>query len=266
MLSFEILTLFPDLFSGAFAGSILGSAVRERLIAVNFHDWREQSTDRHRSVDDTPYGGGPGMLLQPAALAARIRQVRGAGPPAPVVFLTPQGVRFDQRVAGELARQARVILVAGRYEGFDDRVLALADLELSVGDYVLTGGEFAAMVVVDAVARQLPGVVGRAASVVEDSFYGSGLDHPQYTRPPIWEGRRVPAILADGHHEHINRWRLGRALVRTAVRRPDLLFRCRFGDGERRALQEALSGGGPMREPLRPVSSAGGAGSSGLSA
>jgi tRNA (guanine37-N1)-methyltransferase len=241
MLRFEILSLVPEIFTGAFTTSILGAACRDGLIEVRYHDFREQAANRHHTVDDTPYGGGPGMVIQGPALAARIRAVRADGPPAPVIYLTPQGIRFDQNVARQLVRQQRLILVCGRYEGFDDRVVGLADLELSIGDFVLTGGEFAAMVVVDAVSRFVPGVVGTAASVEADSFYSGRLDHPQYTRPPEWEGRGVPALLGGGHHAQIERWRAGRALVRTAVRRPDLLISHPTSEGEREAVQAALN-------------------------
>ncbi len=237
---FDIVTLVPEMFAGAFTTSILGSACRDGLITVNLHNFREQATDRHHTVDDTPYGGGPGMVLRPPPLATRLQQLRALSPLGPVIFLTPHGVPLRHEVVRGLARFPRLTLVAGRYEGFDDRLLSQADLELSVGDYVLTGGEFAAMVVVDAVARMVPGVVGTAASVVEDSFFGGRLDHPQYTRPQTWQDRDIPAVLRGGNHRDILTWRTARAMVRTAVRRPDLLRRRTTDSEERACLQHAL--------------------------
>ena len=236
----DILTLIPNAFATVFDESILGAARRQGLIDIRVHSFREFGEGRHLTVDDAPFGGGPGMVLKPGPLVTALRRLRQEGPPAPVVGLTPQGTTFTQATAKELARLERVILVCGRYEGFDERILAEFDLQLSIGDYVLTGGEFPAMVVVDAVSRMIPGTVGRAESVQEDSFYDGTLDHPQFTRPATWEGRTIPGVLLDGHHAKITDWRRGEALWRTAAQRPDLFRRLPLTPRDRTLLQGAL--------------------------
>ncbi len=220
-----LVSLFPEMFAAVTAHGVTGRAVSQGLVSIAHSNPRDYTQDRHRTVDDRPYGGGPGMLMKidplRQAIAAAREAVKGDGH---VVYLSPQGQRFDHRKAVELSRREALILVAGRYEGVDERLLeAEADEELSIGDYVLTGGELAAMVVIDAVTRQLPGVLGHEASAEEDSFANGLLDCPHYTRPEVYEGRAVPEVLLSGDHARIRRWRLKQALGRTLERRPDLL-------------------------------------------
>ncbi len=220
-----LVTVFPETLGAVRDVGVTGRAVREgrlRLEAVNPRDF---TTDRHRSVDDRPYGGGPGMVMRPEPLAAAISRGKEiAGAEAPVIYLSPQGRPFNDGRARELASGAGMVLLAGRYEGVDERLLGRAvDEELSIGDYVLSGGELAALVVVDAVARLLPGVLGHADSAEEDSFAAGLLDCPHFTRPEVYEGEAVPEVLRSGDHEAIRRWRLREALGRTWERRPDLL-------------------------------------------
>ncbi|HNP70632.1 MAG TPA: tRNA (guanosine(37)-N1)-methyltransferase TrmD [Kouleothrix sp.] len=230
-MQFDILTLFPAMFAGPLTESILKRAVQAGTIAIRIHDIRAYATDRHHTADDAPYGGGAGMVMKAEPLAAAIRavlnEVGAEGQPAPgssqVVLMTPAGERFTQRMAHELAGYKRLVLVCGHYEGVDERVReALVDRELSIGDYVLTGGELAAMVVADAVARLVPGVID-AESTAEESHGGGLLEYPHYTRPAVWEGREVPAVLRAGHHAQVAQWRRHERLRRTLARRPDLL-------------------------------------------
>ncbi|WP_116365706.1 tRNA (guanosine(37)-N1)-methyltransferase TrmD [Parahaliea mediterranea] len=224
-----LVSLFPEMFSAVTEHGVTGRAVKQGLVAVSHSNPRDYTVDRHRTVDDRPYGGGPGMLmkidpLQQAIAAARAVAEQGDRGRARVIYLSPQGRRFDHRRAVELAQQDALILVAGRYEGVDERLIETeVDEELSIGDYVLSGGELAAMVVIDAVTRQLPGVLGHEASAEEDSYANGLLDCPHYTRPEQFAGRAVPEILLSGDHEKIRRWRLKQALGRTLERRPDLL-------------------------------------------
>jgi len=236
----DIVTLLPTIFDKIFDESVLGSAVRNGLIEIALHHFRDYGDGRHRTVDDTPFGGGPGMVLKPKPLVSCLRDVRKLGVPAPVIGLTPQGIRLDQQVVKELAGFERIILVCGRYEGFDERIVHEFDLQLSIGDYVLTGGEIAAMAVVDAVSRMIPGTVGSKESVEQDSFYRGLLDHPQYTRPAIWEDFEVPQVLQDGNHAHIDKFRTARSLLNTAINRPDVLALADLSDDDRVALQTLL--------------------------
>ena len=227
-MDFDIITAFPGMFEGPLSHSILGRALERDRLRVRLHDLRDFSTDRHRKVDDVPYGGGGGMVLIPGPVFAAVEAVRERFPASSTrcVLLCPQGVRFDQEQARRLAAYDRLILICGRYEGVDERVREhLADESLSIGDYVLTGGEIPAMVVIDALARQVPGVVGDADAVRRDSFYEGILDHPHYTRPASFRGWKVPEVLISGHHEQIAAWRQARALEATARNRPDLLQR-----------------------------------------
>jgi tRNA (guanine37-N1)-methyltransferase len=204
---FDVITVFPELFAPVFAAGVVGRAIGKGLVELQAHDLRAFSEDRHRQVDDVPYGGGPGMVMKPEPLFAAIEHAK-RGNPGPVVLLEPWGRRFDQDLARELSREAGLVLVCGRYEGIDDRVReAKADLEVSIGDYVLSGGEIPAMVVIDAVARLLPGVVGDPASLSGDSFADGGFGHPQYTRPAEFRGLRVPEVLLSGNHQEIQAWR-----------------------------------------------------------
>ena len=218
----DILTLFPGMFVGPFDESILKRAREAGLLQLNLVDIRDFATDRHRTVDDTPYGGGPGMVMKPGPIFAAIEAVRSAD--SRVILLSPQGRLFEQAMAIELSTLPHLVLICGHYEGVDERVREhLVDEELSIGDYVLTGGELAAMVLVDAVARLLPGVLGAGDSIVEESHSSGLLEYPQYTRPAEFRGWRVPDILLSGNHAEIARWRRRRALERTRARRPDLL-------------------------------------------
>jgi tRNA (guanine37-N1)-methyltransferase len=221
---FDILTLFPGMFAGPLGESILKRAQQAGHISVGLHNIRDWATDRHRTADDAPYGGGAGMVMKAVPLAAAIRAVLASEAP-PVILLSPDGELFTQAVAAELAAEPRVILVCGHYEGLDERVReALITRELSIGDYVLTGGELAAMVVVDAVARLVPGVID-GESIAEESHSDGLLEYPHYTRPAAWEGREVPAVLTSGHHGEVARWRRRERLRRTLARRPDMLAR-----------------------------------------
>jgi tRNA (guanine37-N1)-methyltransferase len=240
---FDIATLFPEMFSGPLTESILKRAQQAGHIAIGLHDIRDYASDKHRTADDYPYGGGAGMVMKPAPLAACIRAIlaRHATPgpqPAPVILLTPDGEPFTQAIAEELARAPGLVLVCGHYEGVDERVReALVDREISIGDYVLTGGELAAMVLVDAVARLLPGVLD-AASTAEESHSGGLLEYPHYTRPAEWEGREVPEVLRGGNHGEVARWRRRRRLERTLRRRPDMLARADLSAEDRAFLRE----------------------------
>lgn len=233
---FDILTLFPNMFTGPLTESIIKRARQAGSIDIRLHNIRDYATDRHRTTDDTPYGGGAGMVMKAEPLAACIRAVLADVPHAPdaepdladrerppVILMSPDGQRFTQTVAEELARYPRLVLVCGHYEGVDERVReALITRELSIGDYVLTGGELAAMVVVDAVARLVPDVLD-AESIAEESHNDGLLEYPHYTRPVVWEGRAVPPVLISGHHGEVARWRRQQRLRRTLERRPDLL-------------------------------------------
>ena len=221
-----VVTLFPEAFPGPLAHSITGRALQEgkwRCETVNIRDF---ATDKHRTVDDTPYGGGAGMVMRPDIVAAAIRAARAQNPGAPVVYLTPVGKVFDQAQANTYATLPGLILLCGHYEGIDQRVLdAEVDAEISLGDFVLTGGEIAVYPVVDAILRHLPGVLGNNETLAEESFspalHGL-LEYPHYTRPELWEGAAVPAVLTSGHHGQIASWRLAQAQARTQARRPDL--------------------------------------------
>lgn len=235
---FDILTLFPEMFAGPLDCSIIGKARERGLVSVDIWNIRDYATDKHKIVDDTPYGGGAGMVLKPDVLVRAIEKVRG-GSQAPVVYLSPQGRVFNQQMALQLASLPRLILLSGHYEEIDERVRqGWVDFELSIGDYVLTGGELPAMVVVDAVTRLLPGVLGDESSFQEDSFQTGLLDHPHYTRPASFRGMEVPEVLLSGHHEKIRRYRLKESLRRTLERRPDLLTQKELTKEERQILDE----------------------------
>jgi tRNA (guanine37-N1)-methyltransferase len=234
----DILTIFPGMFRGPFEESIVKRAVEKGLVQIFLHDIRDYASDRHRTVDDYTFGGGQGMLMKPEPLFAAVDDVQSQAPErGPVVLLTPQGRLFDQEVAVELARQERLIVICGHYEGVDARVHEhLATDEISIGDYVLSGGELAAMVVVDAVVRQIPGALGSPLSSADDSFAQGLLEHPQYTRPAEFRGMSVPEVLLSGNHGEIARWRRQQSLLRTARRRPDLLARIELTEEEKQWL------------------------------
>jgi tRNA (guanine37-N1)-methyltransferase len=227
---FDILTLFPALFAGSFEESIIKRARESGSITIALHNIRDYATGRHQVTDDTPYGGGGGMIMKPEPIFAATEAVLGEQVNAvPIVLLTPQGRLFNQSVARELARHDRLLLICGRYEGVDERVHQyLATDEISIGDYVLSGGEIAAMVIVDAVTRLLPGVLGDPSATFEDSHAEGLLEYPHYTRPPVFRDHHVPDVLLSGHHAEITRWRRQQALRRTWKRRPDILSSARL--------------------------------------
>ncbi|PSF10645.1 tRNA (guanosine(37)-N1)-methyltransferase TrmD [Marinobacter fuscus] len=236
-------SLFPEMFSAVTDYGITGRAVREGLLTFKYWNPRDYTHDRHRTVDDRPYGGGPGMLMKIQPLRDAIQAARASAPgKACVVYLSPQGERLDQSVVESLAAEQRLILVAGRYEGVDERLIAAeVDREVSLGDFVLSGGELAAMTVIDAVTRLIPGALGHAQSAEQDSFADGLLDCPHYTRPEVYEGQAVPEVLLGGHHEQIRRWRLKESLRRTRERRPDLLEQRVVTEEERKLLDEILN-------------------------
>lgn len=211
------------MFSGPFENSIIKRAREQKLVDFRFINFREFTTDKHRTVDDTPYGGGCGMVLKPEPIFRALQFAKDGREDAKVILLTPQGSVFRQETARQLASAEHLILICGHYEGFDERIRAWADLELSIGDYVLTGGELAAMVISDAVVRLLPGALGSEDSAANDSFGEGLLDFPQYTKPPEFEGMTVPEVLLSGNHARIAAWRHEQAIARTKERRPDLL-------------------------------------------
>ncbi|MBN1845456.1 MAG: tRNA (guanosine(37)-N1)-methyltransferase TrmD [Sedimentisphaerales bacterium] len=221
----DILTLFAEMFTGVCGGSILKRAQEKGLLEIHLTDIRQYARDKHRSVDDSPYGGGAGMVMMCEPVFAAVEDVqRRRGPFDEVILLTPQGRRLDQPLVRQLAQHRRLMLLAGRYEGFDERIREhLATMEISIGDYVLSGGELAAMVLADAVARLLPGVLGDDQSSEEDSFSAGLLEYPHYTRPADFRGWKVPDVLLSGNHQQVQQWRQQQALRRTQQRRPDLL-------------------------------------------
>ncbi|HEY6873712.1 MAG TPA: tRNA (guanosine(37)-N1)-methyltransferase TrmD [Geobacteraceae bacterium] len=238
-MKFDILTLFPGMFDGPFAESIIKRAVEDGLIEIRLHNIRDYAFDRHRTADDYPYGGGAGMVMKPEPLAACIGKVREDRQKARVILTTPQGRPFNQELAGELALEEELLVICGRYEGVDERVRELfVDDEISIGDFVLTGGEIAAMVLVDAVSRLIPGVLGCGDSAAGDSFSDGLLEYPQYTRPAEFRGLGVPDVLLSGNHQEIARWRRRMALQRTWLKRPDLLAAARLTEEDDKYLRE----------------------------
>ena len=234
----DVLTLFPAMFSAYLGESILQRAQTAGLIAVNVHNIRDYATGRHRVTDEPPFGGGGGMVLKPEPIFAAVEAVAGAATPGPRrILLSPQGRPLTQALAAALADEPWLLLLCGRYEGVDERVREhLVDDELSIGDYVLTGGELAALVVIDAVARHVPGVLGNEHAAARDSFAIGLLEGPHYTRPVVFRGHEVPAVLRSGHAGHIARWRREQALRRTWQRRPDLLLMADLAEADRRFL------------------------------
>ena len=232
---FDIVTIFPDFFASPLATGLLGKAGDRGLVEVRCHDLRRWTHDRHRTVDDAPFGGGAGMVMRPEPWFEALDELL-AGGPAQVLLLAPDGRRLDQRTVARLAREPRVILCCGRYEGVDERVRARVDEVLSVGDFVLAGGESAALVLLDAVARLLPGVMGNASSATDESFARGLLEYPQYTRPASYQGMEVPEVLRSGDHGRIARWRREQSLERTRRLRPDLLASADLTPEERRRL------------------------------
>ncbi len=245
----DVVTLFPDWFVSLQQLGLTGRALAEGRVQLRCWNPRDFTEDVHRSVDDRPYGGGPGMVMRPEPLARCIESALADAAPAPVSCLSPQGRRLDQAAVADLAGRERLILVCGRYEGIDERVLdTLVDEEWSIGDYVLSGGEPAAGVLIDAVVRLQPGVLGHADSALQDSFVEARLDCPHYTRPQRWRALEVPEVLRSGDHERIARWRRAQALVRTQLRRPDLLEVCPPSRDERAAAEEFEPKAGAKRK------------------
>jgi len=239
----EVLTLFPELVEQVARHGMPRIAAEQGQLQLTTRNLRDYSTNKWRKVDDRPYGGGPGMVMEAEPLAVAIRASKEAVGDARVVVLSPQGERFDQRWAERLSREPGLILLCGRYEGLDERLLrSEVDLELSLGDFVLSGGELAAMVVIDAIARLLPGVLGHEQSAVEDSFTRGLLDHPHYTRPEDWRGERVPEVLMGGDHAKVARWRLQQALGSTWLKRPDLLEGLELDKEQKELLREFIAG------------------------
>jgi len=236
---FDILTLFPEMFSSPFQESILARAIEKDLIQIRTINIRDFSLDKHQVVDDTPYGGGQGMVMKVEPIAGAIEWVKSKDPSAWIIYLTPQGKPFNQEVARELSSRSHLVFLCGRYEGVDERVKELfVDEEISIGDYILTGGELAAMVLIDAISRLLPGVLGSERSAGEDSFFNSLLEYPQYTRPFSFRGEDVPEVLLSGNHGAIALWRKKEAIKRTLTRRPDLLTKAKLSDEEKKLLEE----------------------------
>ncbi len=241
-MNFHVLTIFPQIVTGAASGSILGKALEKGVISLNAIDIRDYATNKHNTVDDYPYGGGPGMVMKLEPIYGAIQSL-SLPEGSPLLLLTPQGERFDHAMARDLASHSALALLCGRYEGIDDRVRDLIPVrEVSLGDFILTGGEFAALAIIDAVARFVPGVLGDEESATEESFATGLLEYPQYTRPPEFMGQRVPDILLSGDHGRVARWRREQSLLRTLQKRPDLLETADLTEEDRNFLEKAKSG------------------------
>lgn len=245
---FDIFTLFPEMFEGPFDTSIVRRARESGRVALDLHNIRDYATDRHHMTDDTPYGGGGGMVMKPEPIWNAVEAVLGFDPThrtdvPPIILLTPQGRLFTQAAARELAGHERLLLICGRYEGIDERVRQhLVTDEISIGDYVLSGGEIPAMVIVDAVVRMIPGVLGDPGATADDSHASGLLEYPHYTRPALYRGYSVPEVLLSGHHAEIDRWRRRQALRRTYQRRPDLLVHADLSQADREFLAQSKTG------------------------
>ncbi len=237
-MKFDVITLFPAMFQGPLTESILKRGAEKRLLEFRLHNLRDYALDRHHTTDDAPYGGGAGMVMKVEPLIAAITHARADRSAARVIMTTPRGKPFNQETAQQLARETELIIVCGRYEGVDERVSKLqVDLEISLGDFVLTGGELAAMVIIDTVSRLVPGVLGSDESALDESFAAGLLEYPHYTRPAEFNGFKVPEVLLSGNHQEISRWRRQEALRRTWEVRPDLLGSVKLTDEEQRFLQ-----------------------------
>ena len=249
-MKFDIVTIFPAMVRGPLSEGVVGRGMDRGLLDVRVHDLRDYTTDRHRVVDDMPFGGGPGMVLKPEPLFRAVEQVKAErGAPGAVILTSPDGRRLTHGEAERLRSLGHIVILCGRYEGVDERVRRhLATDEISIGDYVLSGGELPALVIVDAVARLVPGVVGDEQSVARDSFARGLLDFPQYTRPADFRGMAVPAVLLSGHHREIERWRRREVLARTLERRPDLLADASLEPEDKALLQELLAQSRPDRD------------------
>ncbi len=231
-----ILTLFPQMFNGFLGESIIKRAISNDLIDIKIVDIRDYAFDKHRQVDDTPFGGGAGMLLKPEPLSRALEDIVDRGK---VIFTSPQGITFNQNLVKDLVKEKQITIIAGHYEGIDERVIEkYVNMEISIGDFVLTGGELPSMVIADAIARLIPGVLGNAESYTNDSFYDGLLDCPHYTRPAEYEGNKVPEVLLSGHHKNIEKWRKKESIKRTLLRRPDLIEKKEFTKEEIKILNE----------------------------
>jgi len=231
----DILTLFPEFFVSPLKTSILSRAQTQRLVEIKLHNLRDFAHNKHHTVDDTPYGGGPGMVMKPEPIFKAVESLA----PGLVILLTPQGQVFNQERAKHLSSQDHLIFICGHYEGVDERIIeGLVDLEISIGDYILTGGEIPCLVIVDAIVRLIPGVLGNLDSLNSDSFVHQLLAHPQYTRPPNFRGLTVPEVLLSGNHEKIRLWRKKQALAKTLTKRPDLLARAILSEEDEKLLQQ----------------------------
>jgi tRNA (guanine37-N1)-methyltransferase len=244
----DVITLFPEMFPGVFGTSIIGRAQKAGIVRIQLIDFRTYSTSKHKTVDDAPYGGGGGMVLRPEPVFRAVEACLVQSPVprsrSRVILLCPQGVPYTQQKAVELAEYERLVLICGHYEGYDERIREhLVDEEISIGDYVLTGGEIPAMVIVDSVVRLLPGALGNTASAARDSFRTGLLEHPHYTRPSVFRGWEVPGVLLSGNHHEIERWRRREALRRTYERRPELLARAELSEEDRAFLEELRRSG-----------------------
>lgn len=224
MKSFYVLTLFPEMIDAALSHSIIGRAVNEGIINVEAVNIRDFSKDKHRHVDDYPYGGGAGMVMQPQPIYDAYKSIEEKAGKAKVIYMSPQGKRFNQKIAEELSKEESIILLCGHYEGVDERIIEeIVTDEISIGDFVLTGGELAAAAIIDAVSRLVPGVLNKEESHEIESFSDGLLEYPQYTRPPVFMGREVPEVLLSGHHANIDKWRREQSIIRTYQKRPDML-------------------------------------------
>lgn len=242
---FDVFTLFPAVFSPYIESSILQRARQNLLVDIQLHDIREWATDRHHTTDDLPYGGGGGMVMKPEPVFSAVEAILGSPPACPLILLTPQGKPFDQATAQRLSFLPRLGLVCGRYEGVDERIRQhLATEEISIGDYVLSGGELPALVLIDAIARLIPGVLGDPDGAADDSFASQLLEYPHYTRPPDFRGWQVPDVLLSGNHAQINQWRRQQALLKTLLRRPELLLQATLEKKDILFLKESIQSTG----------------------
>jgi len=238
-MQFEVFTLLPEVFPSYLESSIIKRARQNGLLTVNVHNIRDYTHDKHHMTDDTPYGGGGGMVMKPEPVFEAVESILGSQPACPIIMLTPQGRVFSQAIADELSRHEKIALLCGRYEGMDERIREhLVTDEISVGDYVLTGGELPALILIDAVSRLIPGVLGDPDGAIDDSHATGLLEYPHYTRPPEFRGWRVPEILLSGDHGKVDQWRREQSLLRTLARRPDLLEKAKLTEKERKFLEE----------------------------